>query len=40
MSGWLAITLFAALGAAVWAGRRLAQGETSKAASEAQARMV
>lgn len=44
MSVWFALTIFAtilaALGAAVWVGRRLAQGEASKAASEAQARMA
>jgi len=44
VSVWFALTIFAtilaALGAAVWVGRRLAQGEASKAASEAQARMA
>lgn len=44
MSAWFALSIFAAvlaaLGLAVWVGRRLAQGEASKAASEAQARMA
>ena len=44
MSAWFGISLFvgivAAMAAALWVGRRLAKGEASKAASEAQARMA
>ena len=44
MSVWFALSIFAvvlaALGLAVWLGRRLAKGEASKAVSEAQARMA
>ena len=44
MSVWFALSIFAvvlaSLGLAVWVGRRLSQGEASKAASEAQARMA
>ena len=44
MSVWFALSIFAvvlaSLGLAVWVGRRLAQGQNAKAASEAQARMA
>ena len=44
MSVWFALSIFAvvlaALGLAVWVGRRLSQGQNAKAASEAQARMA
>lgn len=43
MNGWLVVGAFAgtiaAIGAAVWVGRRLQKGETAKAVEEARQRM-
>lgn len=43
MNGWLAIGVFAgtiaAIGAAVWVGRRLQKGEAAQAVEEARQRM-